>query len=477
MAKFGVSSSADAESFNSLEEKFKNLHIDAALQRSKEAAERRSELPKDYNHLDTEEYYHLESLREALTAQLLYAKQELAATELLSSMKKPPSDSPSKSEQQAPSQPLPTLESLIPSVKVELSKLEHEQIDAKVRQAAALQVENLQLFSSIERRFQHKAELAKKVLNELKNKLGETPATKELVWKYVKEWLDEIEASQKIASGISKGEVKKLNIPESIQSPLLKAYLAFILRPKIKILDAIAAEIRRLQVGDEPGNEKLLEAILHDVKDEQIKIEKERLARLAQIAPHKDFVAKVIAWFENIPASLTYTEMQERDKLRAFEPLEEESKSIRDKAISRVEGYGPRVQQRGKKAISFSFAKTQNKEEKPIEKQMGELSETMRLENQNELGIVPKSISRQPLLSAATHLLSGPSYETKFQSARLDETASPEFPKRKLHAQALAKDFVPRHQRIEALIQGAKVEEADKPLEQVVDRVKKLTLR
>src|SRR5574338_1428952 len=184
MSKYGASSSADAESFNSLEEKFKNLHIDAALQRSKEAAERRSELSKDYNHHDTEEYYHLEALRDALTAQLLYAKQELAAMQLLSSMKQP-SESPSKSEAQS-SMPLPSLESLIPTVKVELSALEHEQIDAKVREAAALQVENLQLFTSIERRFQHKAALAKKVLNELKNKLGETPATKELVWKYAK---------------------------------------------------------------------------------------------------------------------------------------------------------------------------------------------------------------------------------------------------------------------------------------------------
>lgn len=475
MSKYGASSSADAESFNSLEEKFKNLHIDAALQRSKEAAERRSELSKDYNHHDTEEYYHLEALRDALTAQLLYAKQELAAMQLLSSMKQP-SESPSKSEAQS-SMPLPSLESLIPTVKVELSALEHEQIDAKVREAAALQVENLQLFTSIERRFQHKAALAKKVLNELKNKLGETPATKELVWKYAKEWLDEIEASQKIASGISKGEIKKLSIPENIQSPQLKAYLEFILRPKLKILDAITAEIRRLQVGDEPGNQKLLEAILHDVKEEQIKIEKEREIRLVQIAPHKDFVAKVIAWFENIPASLTYTEMRERDELRAFEPLTEESESKRGKAISRVEGYGPRVQQRDQKAISFSFAKTQRKEKKTVEKQMGELSERMRLENQNDLGIFPQSISRKPILTAATSLLSGPIYEKEFRSARLEEGSSPEFPKRKLHAQAQAKDFVPRHQRIEALIQGAKVEEADKPLEQAVDRVKKFTLR
>jgi hypothetical protein len=475
MSKYGASSNADAESFNSLEEKFKNLHIDAALQRSKEAAERRSELSKDYNHHDTEEYYHLEALRDALTAQLLYAKQELAVMQLLSSMKQP-SELPSKPEAQS-SVPLPTLESLIPTVKVELSALEHEQIDAKVREAAALQVENLQLFTSIERRFQHKAELAKKVLNEIKNKLGETPATKELVGKFAQEWLDEIEVSQKIASGISKGEVKKSTIPESIQSPLLKAYLAFILRPKIKILDAIAAEIRRLQVGDEPGNQKLLEAILHDVKEEQIKVEKERVARLTQIAPHKDFVAKVIAWFENIPASLTYTQMRERDELRAFEPLQEESSTDRVKAISRVEGYHPRVEQRKNKAISFSLAKTHRKEKHTVERQMGELSESMRLENQNELGIFPQSLSRKPLLTAATHLLSGPSYETKFHNARLDETASPEFPKRKLHAQELAKDFVSRHQRIEALVQGAKVEATDKPLEEAVGKVKKFTLR
>src|SRR5690242_6649928 len=88
MSKTGVNSNSDAVSFDSLEEKFKAMHIDAALQRSEQARQRRSELPKDYNHHDTEEYYHLEGVADGLTAQLLEVKQRLAYEQRLAEEQK-----------------------------------------------------------------------------------------------------------------------------------------------------------------------------------------------------------------------------------------------------------------------------------------------------------------------------------------------------------------------------------------------------
>ena len=304
--------------------------------------------------------------------------------------------------------------------------------EAIISQAVEKQIQQLSSYQLLAQDFEKKKNEVQNYLQLIRSGLQDKPVTIENITVLLKKWIYELQLADKLASGQMssvnivessiKSEVKNEDLPN--KTGFFHAFLSHCLLSRT-ILEKIEHEVRYSKPVEQLTEEDIKTAI-------QLwnKIDQERYTRLA--THFSAAILKVEEWKKLMPQSLSYEEMQERERTNPYPYQTNESKQDRRERRKHISGFEPCLQQLKQASVVKNLAERSRKEKIPVEKQHCELPDAERLERQFQLGIRPFSKNRQSYASLAFNVLTGnEAWQTEFVGAKLDSDFPITFPDRR----------------------------------------------